>query len=302
MRLFSLCAAILAVGLSVAVVDTAEAAKRLGGGKSVGMQRDMNTPKPANTNNATPAQTPGAPNAAAAPATAATGAAAAGSRSWLGPVAGIAAGLGLAALASHLGFGEELASFLLIALVVMVALGVLGFFMRKRAQQAMGGNRMAYAPAGAGLGQQPAVNRGYDVQMPAGGASVAAPTAARAWPAGFDAEGFARNAKVQFIRLQAAHDAGDLDDIRQFTTPEMFAEIRMDLAESKERGRNDVEQLDAEVLDVEEGLMTYTVSVRFEGRIRDLDTQAVDTFREIWHLSKPRNGEGGWVIAGIQQA
>ena len=139
MKTLSMMAAVLTLGLALVSAD-AEAAKRLGGGKSVGTQRQAQVDK---SPNASPAQTPGAPAAAAAPmqsaAAAPAAAAAQSSRSWMGPVAGIAAGLGLAALASHLGFGEELASMLMIGLLVMAVIAVVGFVMRKRAMAAQGG-------------------------------------------------------------------------------------------------------------------------------------------------------------------
>ena len=100
MKTMSLLAAVLALGLTFGVGD-ADAAKRLGGGKSAGMQREMTVDK---TPGATPAQTPTAPMAATAPAAGARAAAPAAAaaqskRSWMGPLAGIAAGIGLAALA-----------------------------------------------------------------------------------------------------------------------------------------------------------------------------------------------------------
>ena len=143
------------------------------------------------------------------------------------PLAGLAAGLGLAALASHFGFGEELASFMMMALLAMVVIGVIGYFMRKKAA-AQGNQGMQYAGAGAPFGGN-APQREF---TPAGG-SAAAPVANNAGtiPADFDVDGFVRNAKVNFIRLQAANDAGNLDDIREFTSPEMFAEIKMNWME-----------------------------------------------------------------------
>jgi len=87
---------VMAFVLSFACV-TAEAAKRLGSGKSMGQQSNnvsqTQGTKPAP--NATPA-TPGAPPAAAAPR-----------RPWGAMLGGLAAGLGLAWLASSMGFGEE---------------------------------------------------------------------------------------------------------------------------------------------------------------------------------------------------
>jgi predicted lipid-binding transport protein (Tim44 family) len=113
--------------------------------------------------------------------------------------------------------------------------------------------------------------------------------------------GFSRNAKVNFIRLQAASDVGNLDDIREFTTPEMFAELKMELAErGTTEQHTDVVSVNAEVVDVEEGAR-YVVSVRFTGTIREEAGAPAEPFDEIWHLVKPRQGQGGWLLAGIQQ-
>jgi len=144
MKSLSLLAVVVALGLSIGAND-AEAAKRLGSGKASGMQRQMSPP--AKAPDAAPAARQAAPAAAAAPAAGA--AAAQGGRSWMGPVAGLAAGLGLAALASHFGFGEELASFMMMALLAFVVIAAIGFFMRKRAA----GQQPAMAGANAGGAQ-----------------------------------------------------------------------------------------------------------------------------------------------------
>ncbi len=329
MKTMSLLAAVLALGLTLGVGD-ADAAKRLGGGKSTGTQREMTINK---APGATPAQAPTAPTTATAPAAGAMAAAPAAAaaqskRSWMGPLAGIAAGIGLAALASHFGFGEELASFMLIALLAMVAVAVIGMIMRRRAAAqrpalaAASGNGMAY--------QAEPVARGYDVSMPpasaapassapsavgsgigaglAGGSAIgaglnAAPAAAPAIPADFDVESFVRSAKVNFIRLQAANDSGNIDELREVTTPEMFAELKMDVMErAGATQETKVVSLDAQVLEVVEEAGRYIVSVRYTGLIQEDKGAAPEAFDEIWHLSKPRVGTGGWVLAGIQQS
>lgn len=292
MKMFSMMlAAVLALGVGLSAGDAE--AKRLGGAKSSGMQRQMDAPKPA-----APAAAAPAAAGAAAPAAAAQ---AAGKPSWMGPVAGLAAGLGLAALASHFGFGEELASMLMIGLLVMAVAVVVGLVMRKRA--------MAQQPALASAGgmryqaQEPvAANRGYDVSMPASGTTAAPVSSGRSIPADFDVAGFVRNAKVNFIRLQAANDAGNLDDIRAFTTPEMFAEIKMNFSERGHAGQEtDVVAVEADVIEVVEEATRYIVSVRFTGQIREERNGPVEAFDEVWHLVKPRSGNGGWLLAGIQQ-
>lgn len=305
-RFLSLLAVVLGLGLTAMSFD-AEAAKRLGGGKSTGMQRQSVTAD----------KSPAAPAAAAAatPAAGAAGAAGAAAKpSWMGPVAGLAAGLGLAALASYLGFGEALANGLMIALLVMVALAVVGLLMRKR-----GGAQPALAGAGAPAGHidptgqmhrdalqprqpEPPVAREAS-PAPRGsmiGANIGG-TPRAALPADFDVAGFERQAKLQFIRLQAANDAGKLDDIREFTTPEMYAEIRLQIAERGTAAqRVEVVSVDARVLEVLEEDARYVVSVRYTGVIREDAQGAAEGFDEVWHLTKPRQGQGGWVIAGIQ--
>lgn len=292
MKLFSMMfAAVLALGVGLSAGDAE--AKRLGGAKSSGMQRQMDAPKPATPPVAAPATA-----GAAAPAAAAQ---AASRPSWMGPVAGLAAGLGLAALASHFGFGEELASMLMIGLLVMAVVVVVGLIMRKRA--------MARQPALASAGgmryqaQEPvAANRGYDVSMPASGTASGVTASGGKIPADFDVAGFVRNAKVNFIRLQAANDAGNLDDIRAFTTPEMFAEIKMNFSERGHGAQEtDVVAVEADVIDVVEEASRYVVSVRFTGQLREEKNGPVESFDEVWHLVKPRDGKAGWLLAGIQQ-
>src|SRR5574343_962627 len=288
MKNFVMMAAALVLGFTLQINDAE--AKRLGGGSSSGMQRQSIAPS--NTQSA-PAQ---APRQATAPAPANQPAAAPQAqpkRSWMGPLAGLAAGIGLAALASHFGFGAELANFMMMALLAMVVIGVIGFFMRKKA--AAQGNGIQYAGAGAPYGG----NVPQREFTPAGG-SAAAPVANI--PADFDAEGFVRNAKVNFIRLQAANDAGNLDDIREFTSPEMFAEIKMGMSErGGAQQETDVVQVNANVLDVTEEAGRYIVSVHFTGLIREEANAPAAAFEEIWHMTKPRDGSRGWVLAGIQQ-
>ena len=293
MKKFLLTLCVAMVGLGGALHD-AEAAKRMGSGKSFGSQRDSTTMQrdatpSAPTQNATTTQRQAQPAAPAAAQPA--------KRSWMGPLAGLAAGIGLAALASHFGFGEEMASFMMIALLVMAALFVWRMFAARRgaAQQQQG---MQYAGATAGAaGQQPAR---FEAAAPVAGGSAA--SAANGIPADFDVDGFLRQAKLNFVRLQAANDKGDVEDIRQFTSPEVFAEIRMQI---QERGpvqqHIDVVQLDAALVDLVTEGGQYIASVRFGGLLREDADASPERFDEVWHLAKPVSGERGWVIAGIQQ-
>ncbi len=309
-RLFSLMALVFAFGLSTVAME-AEAAKRMGSGKSLGTQRQ-----------ATPDKTP--PTATSAAAATPAAAAASPGRSWMGPVAGLAAGLGLAALASHLGFGDELASMVMMGLLAAAVMVAIGFFMRKRAaarQSTAAPQGMQYARVNGGRAADANDNAAhhapaYKVSMPAGGraaigsgigsnlgsGSDAASTSVSRIPADFDSAAFERNARVQFIRLQAANDARNLNDIRQFSTPEMFAELQLEMAE---RGNalqeTEVVSVQAEVIEVDEDADRYLVSVRFTGVLRAGSSEPDESFDEIWHLVKSRQGAGGWLLSGIQQ-
>jgi predicted lipid-binding transport protein (Tim44 family) len=315
-KALALFAVVLSLGMTTMAFD-AEAARRLGGGKSTGMQKQNVTP-PANApagTSATPSQA--APAAGTAAAAGAPAAAAATKRSWMGPIAGLAAGLGLAALASHLGMGEAFANMLMIGLLVMGVMLVIGMVMRKRAAAQAGGLAGAggMGSVGGPFGQSRTQEPTFRTSTQAQGGSLigsrigggldegSAPSSnVGSIPADFDAVGFARNAQDQFMALQSANDAGDLDRLRGYLTPEMFDIVKAELA-----ARGDAPQqtqvfgLNAQVVNVAEEASQYVVSVRFTGSVRDEAGAVPEDLDEIWHLVKPRAGMGGWVIAGIQQ-
>jgi len=339
-RWMSACAvAVLSVSLVLAH-DTSEAARRMGGGKSLGMQRSAPTQAaPASTppsqaaqpaQQATPPQqAPAAQPAAAAAATGAAGAAAkSGARSWLGPIAGLAAGLGLAALMSHLGMGEAFANAIMMVLLLVVAFVVIRWLM---ARMSGGGRRSTMEPALATAGGAPSVeptaapqpqthqsspmsftgDRGGEATSVTGrplrqfgdasSVAAAAPVAS-AIPAGFDQDAFAQMARALFIRMQAAYDAADLEDLRRYTTPEVFGQLRLDLQDrGAVAGQTDVQRVSAQLLGVVEEDRQQIVSVRFEGLIAESVGAPAEAFDEVWHLVKPVDRESGWAIAGIQQ-
>ncbi|HSV48119.1 MAG TPA: Tim44-like domain-containing protein [Ramlibacter sp.] len=304
-KTLALMALVLSLGMTVALDAQA---KRLGGAKSSGMQRQQ-TSQPATTpagQPGSPAQ--GAPAAGTAAAAAAPAAAAAATkRSWMGPLAGLAAGLGLAALASHFGFGEGLANFMMIALLAVAVIAVIGFVMRKRAagQNPSPAFQGAGAGAGAGGSGGPSPLGGTRIGSALGGglATAAVASGAGTIPADFDAPAFARNAKTQFMALQVANDARDMESLKGYLTPDMFEVVREEIqARGEQPQKTEVFGLDAQVLDVAEETDRYVVSVRFRGSVRDQAGADTEDLDEVWHLTKPRTGFGGWVVAGIQQA
>ncbi|AOF84376.1 tim44-like domain protein [Hydrogenophaga sp. RAC07] len=311
-------------------------AKRLGGGLSIGKQSGNVTQRStAPTQQASP-QAP-AQNAAARPATAAPAAAAAPKRPWGAMLGGLAAGLGLAWLASALGFGEGFAQFLMFALLAAVAMAVIGMLMRRRAASSGVGN-MAYQSAGGPLTQSgnsqfdPATPRSYSPQnvgndasarpwersgpasldtahAPAAGGSLigSALGGGQSWgvPAGFDVEGFLKASKVNFVSLQDAWDRSDIPSLRAMMTDGMLEQIRSQLAEREATSgvsvnKTDVVMLDAQLLGIEELDDAYMASVEFSGMIREDVSSGPNPFREVWNITRPKTGSGGWLVAGVQ--
>lgn len=309
--------AVCVLALSTALAPALSEAKRLGGGGSSGMQRSL--PSRSTPMQNAPAQAPqqAAPTAPMAGA-AATGAAAAGKRSWMGPLAGLAAGLGIAALMSHFGMGEAFGNFLMVALLVMAALAAFAWFKRRSVGN---GSRPAMAGAGAGpafgtaQSDAPVQRTAHSVSWP-GSVGAGAPgsaaasfspagsaSAAASLPADFDRPGFERIARMIFIRMQAANDRSDLNDLREFTTPEMFASIRTDLQDrGSSKQETDVVEVRAEIIDFDREPLRDVVSVRYTGLIREEAGAQAAPFDEIWHLIQPSDRSRNWAIAGIQQA
>ena len=253
-------------------------ARRFGGGNSIGKQRTM-----------APQQTQKAPTAAAAPAAAPAAPASTGSK-WLGPLAGLAIGAGLGAMFAGGGLGGMGGAFS--SILMMVALAALVMFaisMFRRKQQPA----MQYAGNGA--------NQGYTPQQPQYAGSAAAPFAANI-PADFPVESFLRSAKMSFIRLQAANDRKDLNDIREYTTPEMYAEISMQLQERGNAAQiTDVIEVNATLLEVVTENNQAIASVRMTGQLSE-NKGAAENFDEIWHVQKNlQDDKAVWLLSGIQQ-
>ena len=281
--------ALMVAIMGVAVVVSSAEAKRLGGGGSFGKSSPRYSRQ-------APAQGPG--QSATAPRQAPP--AAAPASPWRGILGGALLGLGLGALMSHFGLGGEFASMmgtlLMIGLLAFGAMFLFRMLSKKTASQAP---RPAFAgpmeksgipEVGSNLGSAP---------QPVTWQSGAAP----AIPADFDTAGFLRHAKTNFLRMQAAWDKGDAQDIREFTTPEMFAELKMQLTErGASANHTDVVTLEAELMGVETVGDEHLASVRFNGMVKEDEHAPAEAFNEIWVLSKPMNGNGGWLLAGIQQA
>jgi predicted lipid-binding transport protein (Tim44 family) len=272
---------LLVLGLAVLggamVVEDVEA-RRLGAGRSTGVQRNVTAP---------PAQTPARPaQQQAAPAGQqqnAAPAAAASQNRWL-PMLG---GLALGGLLGYLFAGNGLLGILVVALLAVgIALAVRAL-MRRRTAEAPRPMQLA------GFGR--------DMAAAPPPAQASAPQRA-AVPAGFDSAGFLRAAKLNFVKLQMANDSGRLDEIREFTTPELFEDLRREVVERGAAAQHtDVARLDADLLEVATQGGSHWASVRFSGTVRESPGTAAEGFEEVWNLVKPVDGSSGWLLAGIQQ-
>ncbi len=313
MKLWSLA---LTLVLALGAVDVE--AKRLGGGKSVGKQSSNVTQReaaPASPTQNTAAPAPTSP--AAAPA--------APKRPWGAMLGGLAAGLGLAWLASSLGLGEAFGQFILIALAVLLVMMAVGWFMRSRRPATPASGRFAFQGAGAGevataspayrpenVGNDASARpwersqTAFDSSSGTSGIVIGSGLASN-WsvPAGFDADGFLKAAKSNFILLQAAWDQADMGTLRSMMTDDMLGEISAQLAEREAHtggavNLTEVQMLQAQLLGIEELGGEYMASIEFSGMIRETPQSGPSPFREVWNMTKPRDGSRGWLVAGVQ--
>ncbi len=321
----------------MAVVHVDAEAKRMGGGKSVGQQSN-NVTQRESSGGAAPAQNAMNNAAAAKPATpaAAAPAAAAPKKPWGAMLGGLAAGLGLAWLASSLGLGAEFGQFLMIALLALAVFAVIGMVMRSRragGASPAGGAPFAFQGAGAGAATPAAAqvpntyrpenvgndasarpwersSMAFDASRQAQGSGVVIGSGlagSQNWgvPEGFDTEGFLSAAKRNFVTLQAAWDRSDISTLRSMMTDSMLEEIRTQLAEREsqrgaEPNHTDVVMIEAQLLGIEEMDDRYMASVEFSGMIREELSAGPSPFREVWNMTKGKTGNSGWLVAGVQ--
>ena len=310
------------MALTLGFAGTSAEAARLGGGKSVGKQSSNVTQREA---------APGGANSAAKPATPATAPAAAPKKPWGAMLGGLAAGLGLAWLASSLGLGGAFSQIIMFALLALVVMLVIGFVMRRFKS---GGNTgQASPPFAFGSAGNAATPRNYspenvgndasarpwerpnmafdankDAASGASGSLIgSALQGSQSWgvPADFDAAGFLKACKLNFLTLQDAWDRSDIQNLRSMMTDEMLEQIKVQLSDRESHtgvgvNKTDVVMLEAQLLGIEELSDVYMASVEFSGMIREDASAGATPFREVWNMTKPRAGGSGWLVAGVQ--
>lgn len=311
---------LLVLSLALGALLPEAGAKRLGGGKSLGKQSSNVTQREASTAPAAPVApvvgpTPASPSPVPVPAPAPRSA-------WGGVLGGMAAGLGLAWLLGHVGLADGAAPVLLLTLLALAALMLWRGLVRGRRPA---GNSGTYAFQGAGQAAAPRPayrpeNVGNDASArpweQAPGYTAAAPTAAglvigsalaRGWsiPEGFDVQTFVDTAKRNFVALQAAWDQADMVTLRSMMTDGMLGEISSQLQEREQHAAGlpnltEVQMLQAQLLGIETLGDEYMASIEFSGMIREDHNAGPSPFREVWNMTKPRDGQRGWLVAGVQ--
>jgi len=291
----------LAAGTLLTVSFDAEA-QRMGGGRSFGrqssniLQQRQAVRPPAATNTTQRAAAPAAANATAARS---------GASRWLGPLVGIAAGLGIATLLSHLGLSGSLLEFLSSAMLIALAVFAVMFLIRRLrglplATQTVGasGNARRNAKPLWRESAQPMQATQAAVAPPG---TSAAPPADPSWfiPDDFDTAGFLKQAKKQFILIQGVWDSGRLDQLASYLTDDLIAEMRPQLQARSAQGQTEVILLNAELLGIEKVADGHLASVRYSGMLREAKNTEAFRFEEVWNLYKA--DAHGWLLAGIQQ-
>jgi predicted lipid-binding transport protein (Tim44 family) len=280
------------------VMQDAEA-KRFGGGRSFGVQRSTSTLNRSASSGANFAQSK--LNQAGSTAS-----------KWLGPLAGLAAGGLLASLFMGHGIGSGILSWLVVGGLLLL---VISFFRNRSSrmqpapqqshQEFSGRNNFAQDAAAQFMRNSSSSNSSINNQNYASATTAES----HSYPVGFNATQFLLDAKVQFIRLQAAYDQKNLNDLRDFTSPEVYAEIQLQFQERGNEGnKTDVVSLDADLLDViaepqnvgNTEMQNLVASVRFSGLIQENRNEPAAAFKEIWHFKK-EVAHQRWIVTGIEQ-
>ena len=260
---------LLMTTLSFGLVVSDASAKRFGGGRSFGVQRSQSSLF-----------------SSRAPQTKSFGQQA-NTRKWGGVLGGALGGLLLGGLLSSLFMGHGLGAGLFSWLAIgALALFLVSFFRKRMQPNLQSANSSAFRENSFARPMESfAANHGNTMSD---------------YPNGFEPDAFLRDAKVMFIRLQAAYDQKNRQDLSAFTAPEVFGEIDMQLTErGNEPNITEVIHLNAELLDVSKQADSMMASVRFTGSIKE-NTDPVMQLDEIWHF-RQFFGRKDWVVGGIQQ-
>ena len=119
-----------------------------------------------------------------------------------------------------------------------------------------------------------------------------------ALPEGFDRDTLLADLRRQFVKLQAAWDAREIEVLRALTTPDMLVELCTELTDCLSApNRTDVITLHAKLLSFDELGSAYLASVEFSGMICESAEVGAVPFRELWMLVRRKHEGADWRLA-----
>ncbi|MDP5292218.1 Tim44-like domain-containing protein [Oceanimonas sp. CHS3-5] len=277
-KLLALFTLIFAVGLTTTAFD-AEARKMGGGSRSIGKSFKTAPAQPTqqniNRNNTSQTQ----------PQSKKSG--------LMGGILGglLAGGLFAALLGSGAFEGFQFMDFLLIAGLAFGAVMLFRALRRSKAQAA-----------------QPAYNGPQRFEAP-----PAAPAATGATggfgatdvpfnlPPGFDMQAFLQGSREHYRTLQEAWNQNNLEKMREYLSPELFAELSRERATLSGDQHTEVMFVDAELVRADHTSYQAQVSLKFSGRYRDSAENVEQDINEIWHLERDlTQANSPWLIVGLE--
>ena len=136
-----------------------------------------------------------------------------------------------------------------------------------------------------------------------GSAGQTAPAAETAIPPDFDQADFMKGARAVYARLQESWDRRDLEDIRQFTSPEIWEEVKHQAKADPHPSETEIVLVNVKLLGVQKSDDRTVASVFYDVLMREAPEQTeTSRIREVWHFSCDDKKDGSfWVLEGIQQ-
>jgi len=125
-------------------------------------------------------------------------------------------------------------------------------------------------------------------------------------PRGFDQKSFLTGAENVYRLLQKAWDDGELGDLRQFCSDEVFGEIQDQIRARADGSETDIICLKLELVNVVKSGNSTEATVVFNAELKEHDGDADQTrishVQEVWYFVRPDNrNENNWLLDGIQQ-
>jgi predicted lipid-binding transport protein (Tim44 family) len=121
-------------------------------------------------------------------------------------------------------------------------------------------------------------------------------------PSGFNEEEFLNGARAMYIRLQESWDKRDIEDIRLFTSPEVFAEIQSQAKDDPRPSKTELLLINLRLIEVRELEGQTIATVLFDVMMREDQDRVSNQVRELWHFSRDSaRPDSFWTLEGIQQ-